>query len=125
MNIEGRLEQLMLTKNLTKAQLSKGANIPYTTIDGMFKKGCHNIKLTTLVKLADYFGVSVDYLIGRGSDIPYTLDEIREIESFKQYLLFKRKERIWEEQKDPEKDPSSKPQTAGEAKYHLMAKENL
>lgn len=90
MSIEERLVQLMQIKGINKNQLSKLANIPYTTIDGMFKKGCDNMKLSTLVKLADYFDVSIDYLIGRGSEVEYNLSELREIESFKNYLKYRR-----------------------------------
>lgn len=92
MNIEEQLDRIMLKKGLTKAQLAKGANIPYTTIDGIFKRSCTNIKLPTLIKLADYFDVSIDYLVGRSTESEYNLDELAEIESFKRYLLYRRKE---------------------------------
>jgi transcriptional regulator with XRE-family HTH domain len=92
MNIEERLSQVMLSKEINRSQLSKAANIPYTTIDGMFKKGCSNIKLSTLMKLADYFDVSIDYLVGRGTDSDLTPDELCELEKYKSFLLFKRKE---------------------------------
>lgn len=62
MSMTDKLQELMKSRNITKAQLSKGANVPYTTIDGLFKKGSDNVKLTTLKKLADYFECSIDYL---------------------------------------------------------------
>lgn len=56
-----KLDYLMKKNNLNKSTLSKACNIPYTTIDGWYKKGYEGLKLTTLRKLADYFGTSLDF----------------------------------------------------------------
>lgn len=47
--------------DLNKNTLSKACNIPYTTIDGWYKKGYEGLKLTTLRKLANFFGTSLDF----------------------------------------------------------------
>ena len=57
------LTKLMNERGITKSTLAKESGIPYTTIDGFYKKGCENVKLSTLQKLAKYFGVTLDYLI--------------------------------------------------------------
>jgi len=56
-----KLNYLMEKKHLNKSTLSKSCNIPYTTIDGWYKKGYEGLKLTTLRKLAEFFGTSLDY----------------------------------------------------------------
>lgn len=56
-----KLNYLMEKNNLNKSTLSKACNIPYTTIDGWYKKGYEGLKLTTLRKLADYFGTTLDF----------------------------------------------------------------
>lgn len=56
-----KLNYLMEKNHLNKSTLSKACNIPYTTIDGWYKKGYEGLKLTTLRKLAEYFGTSLDY----------------------------------------------------------------
>lgn len=56
-----KLNYLMEKNNLNKSTLSKACSIPYTTIDGWYKKGYEGLKLTTLKKLADYFGTSLDF----------------------------------------------------------------
>lgn len=89
MNIADRLSLLMKETDINLSQLSKGANVPYTTLDGIFKKGCENIKLSTMIKLADYFDISLDYLSGR-DDSDFTLSEYKELQSFERYLLYKR-----------------------------------
>ena len=57
------LTRLMKERGITKSTLAKESGIPYTTIDGFYKKGCDNVKLSTLQRLAKYFGVTLDYLI--------------------------------------------------------------
>lgn len=63
MNFLEKLEMLMNYKNINKRQLSIGSDIPYSTIDNLWKKGYDNIKLSTLKKLSDYFNVSLDFLV--------------------------------------------------------------
>ena len=57
------LTALMKERGINKSTLAKESGIPYTTIDGFYKKGCDNTKLSTLVRLSEYFGVSLDFLI--------------------------------------------------------------
>lgn len=58
-----KLDFLMEKEKINKSILSKKSGIPYTTIDGFYKKGYENTKLSTIYKLANYFNISVDYLI--------------------------------------------------------------
>lgn len=57
------LEKLMNEHNLNVNQLSKKSGIPYMTLKNFWEKGCSNIKLSTLRQLADYFNVSLDFLV--------------------------------------------------------------
>lgn len=61
MDFLDKLNKLMKEHNYNKSTLSKACDIPYTTIDGWYKKGYKGVKLTTLRKLADFFGPSLDY----------------------------------------------------------------
>lgn len=56
-----KLNFLMNKNDLNKSTLSKACDIPYTTIDGWYKKGYEGLKLTTLRKLASFFKTSLDY----------------------------------------------------------------
>ena len=62
MTLLEKLDKLMNECGITKRQLSINSGIPYSTIDGLYKKGYQNIKLPTLQSLASYFNVSLDYL---------------------------------------------------------------
>jgi repressor LexA len=48
--------------------VAKGSGVPYTTIVNFYEKGTENIKLSTLRKLADFFNVSLDYLVDDDSE---------------------------------------------------------
>ena len=56
-----KLDYLMEENHLNKNTLSKACNIPYTTIDGWYKKGYEGLKLTSLKKLSGFFGVHLDF----------------------------------------------------------------
>lgn len=58
-----KVNLLMQEKKLNRHALSEACGIPYTTIDGWFKKGYEGAKVSTLIKLADYFSVELDYLV--------------------------------------------------------------
>lgn len=61
MNFLEKLDALMYKNGLNKSTLAKACDIPYTTIDGWYKKGYEGLKLTTLRKLSAYFDTSLDY----------------------------------------------------------------
>lgn len=63
MDFLGKVSLLMQEKNLNKHTLSAACGIPYTTIDGWFKKGYEGAKVSTLIKLADFFDVELDFLV--------------------------------------------------------------
>ncbi len=58
-----KLDLLMQEKGLNKNTLSQFSDIPYTTIDGWYKRGYAGAKLSTIRKLADYFNTTLDYLM--------------------------------------------------------------
>ena len=64
MGLTEKLDLLMEERKINKAQLARESGVPYTTIDGFYKKGADNAKLSTLKKLCAYFDCSLDYLTG-------------------------------------------------------------
>ena len=63
MAITNKLDFLMAERGITRGGLSKCTGIPYTTIVGFYEKGSDNIKLSNLIKLSTFFGVSLEYLV--------------------------------------------------------------
>ena len=58
--------------NKTQKELAEYLNTKHQTY-GAYEKGINEPNIKTLIKLADYYGVSVDYLVGRQwqNDIGY------------------------------------------------------
>lgn len=96
MNILEKLDNLMKMNGLNRHSLAIKSGIPYTTIDGWYKKGWEKMYLTSLKRLSAFFHVSLEFWdddvdFGRGGNefldfIPYlaqadetTLDNIRAI----------------------------------------------
>lgn len=61
-------EQLLQLKRVTPYQVSKATGISQPTLSA-WKKGTYTPKQDKLQKVADYFGVSLDYLLGRTDSI--------------------------------------------------------
>ena len=60
MTLLEKIDCLMSEKKLNKRKLSIEADIPYTTVDGWYKRGYENISLSTFKKLCRFFDVSMD-----------------------------------------------------------------
>lgn len=71
-----RLKLLREEKYLTQEELGKAFNITDATIN-RYEKGLRQPDTETLKKLADFFNVSVDYLLGR-TDIRNNVERISE-----------------------------------------------
>lgn len=103
-----RLKELRKNRNLTQTGLANALNLSHGAI-AMYETGKRQPDNETLTRIADYFGVSVDYLLGR--EIPtipdytpseeekqlltmimsMTEEEVDELSNFVDYILSKRK----------------------------------
>lgn len=70
MDIYGRIEQLLQKENITAYKLSKETGIS-TGLLSQWKKRMQDPSRDKLIKIAEYFGVSVDYLL-TGEESPKT-----------------------------------------------------
>ncbi|KIQ93387.1 HTH-type transcriptional regulator immR [Anoxybacillus thermarum] len=62
-----RLKRLRLEKKLTQEELGKKINVTKVSISG-YENGNRTPDTETLQKLADFFNVTTDYLLGRTDD---------------------------------------------------------
>lgn len=58
------LRELRKSKNLTIAEVADKLNMPFETYRS-YEIGRRQADYDTLIKIAEYYGVSVDYLLGR------------------------------------------------------------
>ncbi|MGY4105796.1 helix-turn-helix domain-containing protein [Ignavigranum ruoffiae] len=63
MNVGQRIANLRTDKNLSQAEFSKCIGVSQSTV-GLWETDQRNIPTQTLVKVADFFNVSTDYLLG-------------------------------------------------------------
>lgn len=69
------LKNLRKEKNITQKKLGEIFNLRRTTISG-YETGRKEPDFGTLIKISDYFNVSVDYLLGT-TQIKYDFKELR------------------------------------------------
>ena len=81
MNLLKNLDYLLRVNNLTRAQLSRELNIAPSTINTWFSKGCENISLRFLIKLSEYFGISIDDLVYRDLENGENEKDLRLVQS--------------------------------------------
>lgn len=68
-----RLKELRINKKMTQEELGKKINVTKVSISG-YENGNRSPDTETLQKIADTFGVTTDYLLGR-SDKPHLTEE--------------------------------------------------
>ena len=68
-----KLDKLKAERNMKNAEFARLCDIPYTTLDGFYKKGFENAKVSTLRKIAKACDVTLDYLV---------IDEVKEEYSY-------------------------------------------
>ena len=59
-----RLKELREKKGISQLKLAMDLSMNQNTIS-RYETGTHQADYATLIKLADYFDVSIDYLLGR------------------------------------------------------------
>ena len=65
--MKNRIRELRTKRGLTQAQLSKFLNVSDRTV-GFYETEERDPDTNTLKKLADFFNVSIDYLLGRSDE---------------------------------------------------------
>lgn len=68
------LDRLLFEKHMTRSDLARALNIPPSTINSWFNRGYEGVQLKTLIAIANYFNVSLDYLILGKQDTTVTVD---------------------------------------------------
>lgn len=78
MKLGERLKYLRLQKGLTQEQLAEIIGISRSALS-MYELDQREPDLGTLIKIADYFSVTTDYLLGRDWKDPATQEELKQI----------------------------------------------
>lgn len=90
------LKEIMQEKNISQKQLSEYTGIPASSIASWFGKQSSSPSIDAVTKIADFFGCTIDYLVGRESEDgviivsennDYTQNEKDLIEVFRQLSI--------------------------------------
>lgn len=76
MSFAERLSSLMEERDVSAYKLSKDTGITQALI-GKYKRGINVPSVDKASIIADFFGVSVDYLLGRTDDPTFTIPDYR------------------------------------------------
>lgn len=60
MNVEERLKKLILANYKSIRAFTVAAGIPYSTVDNIFKRGIGGTAVTTVVRICDLLGITVE-----------------------------------------------------------------
>lgn len=88
MELKERIIELREKKGISKKEVSAGTGIPYTTYI-KYEYGQRELGLGSLQKLADFYGVSTDYILGRpNAKAPKDpFDEIETVDEMEKDLI--------------------------------------
>jgi transcriptional regulator with XRE-family HTH domain len=64
-NLSKRIKEFRAKNKFSQDQLSKKANLPFSTLAKIESGYTPNPSMETLIKIADAFGVGIDELLGR------------------------------------------------------------
>lgn len=76
MDIKNILISIRENRGYSKKTVSEKSGIPYTTYIKYESGERKDVSMDAIVKLADFYGVSTDYLLGRETGEPNTLDKL-------------------------------------------------
>ena len=68
MSFNQKILDRMQEKHLTKAQLAKAADIPYTTLDSMLKRDSDQKRMEGMLRIAQILGTSIEELVLSDAD---------------------------------------------------------
>lgn len=80
------LDYLMRVNHLSRARLARELDIAPSTINTWFSKGCENISLRFLIKISDYFKITIDDLVNTDLEAGKSDKEIQLMQSIGRIL---------------------------------------
>ncbi|SFP17364.1 helix-turn-helix domain-containing protein [Salibacterium halotolerans] len=86
MEFKNRLIELRKNKKINQKELAEIIGVARTTY-GMYEQGQRTPDYDTLQKIADYFEVSLDYLLGRTNNPTTPNEEYDPMEDLKQFFI--------------------------------------
>lgn len=92
MSFLDNLNELMKEKNMNRTELAKEIGVAPSTINSWYNRSCDNISLQTLLKLSNYFEITMEELVHGSyesivfSTKDYSVTELKAIKNFSNYI---------------------------------------
>ena len=83
MQVHNRFRQLIDDRQIGRKELAEQLNIAYSTL-GNYLNGDREPDINMLIKIADLFSVSIDYLVGHPTNQTISDEETRLLHLFRQ-----------------------------------------
>ena len=94
------LEILMAEYRINRSELARACELSTSTVNSWWNRSCENISLQTLLKLANYFNITLEELVNAPATTElvynindYSIEELQAIDNFAKFIKFQRKER--------------------------------
>lgn len=86
MNILDNLDMLLNEKKLSKRKFAFEINVSPSTVHSWYQRGFENISLDYLVKISNYFNITIDELVyGRVEKSIYYKEQLEELVKYLEY----------------------------------------
>ena len=93
------LELLMAEYRINRSELARACDLSTSTVNSWWNRSCENISLQTLLKLANYFNVTLEVLVNAPATTEliyntndYSIEELQTIDNFAKFIKFQRRE---------------------------------
>lgn len=88
--IGDRLKIARKTKNLLQSDICKEIGMDQSTYSKL-ENGKYDVQLSVIYMLCDYLDISIAWLLGLNNDENFTSKELYEINEYKKFVIFRRK----------------------------------
>lgn len=86
MNILDNLDMLLSERNLSKRKFAFEINVSPSTVHSWYQRGFENISLDYLIKISNYFNITIDELVyGRVEKSLYYKEQLEELVKYLEY----------------------------------------
>lgn len=85
MNILENLDILLKKKNLSRRKFAFEINVSPSTVHSWFQRGFDNISLDNLIKISDYFNITIDELVYGKYEKNIYEEKLKELISYIEY----------------------------------------
>jgi transcriptional regulator with XRE-family HTH domain len=89
--IGNKLFLIRNSKNLKQIEVSEALGISQSTYSKI-ESGKYDITLSMLFNISEYFGVSIEWILGIKDNVELTSNESLEVEKFINYIISQRKQ---------------------------------